>query len=498
MSLTKATYSMIKGAPANVLDFGAIGDGVADDTAAIQAAIDSVATGGTVYFPSGVYEVSSSILLDGVDGVCLRGDGFASHIRAKVFNSYPTPIQATQGVITIGGTTASSNIIIENLKIDAQGGSQPVDPGDPDGEFNTLSLRSCSYITMKNVYLAEGARDTLYLAGKAATGAASDIHHLYFEDLVVEGSANRRAFSFVDACEDVVVNNVIIEGNSNGTALAFEPGSGKRKVNRITINNVLINGGTSSVLMTAVNDPPEDIQISNLICRGSTGAAINLSRYKRVQFSNVNIISSGGSGLETGTVSASCQDLFLNNILVQDSAARGIWLRSAHNVYGNGITIRSAASASFHISGASASEFSKNVNVTNVDVIDGTSNGILMDSYCTQIALTNIRVVNNGSDGVMFSSPLNTAFEAILNGGYVADNNGSGVRSNFPAAFSGAVLIQGIRSTNTPSGNTQAYGVELDADADYVRLLGCDLRGNGTGSITGSVGANGINANNIT
>jgi polygalacturonase len=32
MTLTKVTYSMIAGAVTNVQDFGAVGDGVADDT----------------------------------------------------------------------------------------------------------------------------------------------------------------------------------------------------------------------------------------------------------------------------------------------------------------------------------------------------------------------------------------------------------------------------------------------------------------------------------
>jgi hypothetical protein len=82
MSLTKVSYSMINGAPVNVLDHGAVGDGVANDTAAIQAALTSVNAGGSVYFPTGVYKVTSSLTIPA--GVIVYGDGMtATRVRQE-------------------------------------------------------------------------------------------------------------------------------------------------------------------------------------------------------------------------------------------------------------------------------------------------------------------------------------------------------------------------------------------------------------------------------
>jgi len=54
---------MIEGAAVNVKDFGAVGDGVTDDTAAIQAAIDfcKASPGYTMRFPRGSYLVTTSL-----------------------------------------------------------------------------------------------------------------------------------------------------------------------------------------------------------------------------------------------------------------------------------------------------------------------------------------------------------------------------------------------------------------------------------------------------
>lgn len=73
MSLTKATYSMIAGAPVNTLDFGAVDDNLTDNTAAVQAAIDSLgANGGMVYNPYGCRFNLSSLTLPALVNMMYR------------------------------------------------------------------------------------------------------------------------------------------------------------------------------------------------------------------------------------------------------------------------------------------------------------------------------------------------------------------------------------------------------------------------------------------
>lgn len=77
MALTKVTYSMIDGASANVLDFGADPTGVSDSRAAFQAAVDAViaAGRGTVFVPSGTYVINGTTSPDSfLNGVLFPWD----------------------------------------------------------------------------------------------------------------------------------------------------------------------------------------------------------------------------------------------------------------------------------------------------------------------------------------------------------------------------------------------------------------------------------------
>jgi hypothetical protein len=70
-----------KGPVVNVLAYGAKGDGITDDTTAIQAAINACPSGGTVFLPNGIYRVTQTLVKTNTSiPWFLRGVGLASVI----------------------------------------------------------------------------------------------------------------------------------------------------------------------------------------------------------------------------------------------------------------------------------------------------------------------------------------------------------------------------------------------------------------------------------
>jgi hypothetical protein len=77
MALTKTHNRMIEGASGNVKDYGAVGDGVTDDTTAIQNAMDATHDANiNLHVPAGIYLVTGLILPGTVTGTDERTKGW--------------------------------------------------------------------------------------------------------------------------------------------------------------------------------------------------------------------------------------------------------------------------------------------------------------------------------------------------------------------------------------------------------------------------------------
>lgn len=118
---------MIDGISANVKDFGAVGDGIVNDTLSIQAAIDSLGTnGGVVYFPTGTYLIARNIGTNDRWGVkvinsniALVGTGDGTKLRR--FNTDISTYALAYPIVFVGTpdsniAAATENITIQNLQ----------------------------------------------------------------------------------------------------------------------------------------------------------------------------------------------------------------------------------------------------------------------------------------------------------------------------------------------------------------------------------------------
>ena len=125
MSLTKVSYSMIKGAVVNVLDYGATGDGTTDDTTALQAAVNAAFYptasnfgGGILFIPRGTYKITTAITLPNAPFHIL-GEGTASVIKCVGCSAFLYPEQFTTSSIIedlyiLGNSTANTEAFNSN------------------------------------------------------------------------------------------------------------------------------------------------------------------------------------------------------------------------------------------------------------------------------------------------------------------------------------------------------------------------------------------------
>jgi hypothetical protein len=245
MALTKATFSMIEGAPVNVLDFGAVGNGVADDTAAIQAALNSAPPEGLkLYFPAGTYKTTAPLIPKVVVGtptfaynLTVMGDGPNVSI-IKAFHG-GNVFTITQGqasftgresslffnMLTISGNYQASHCIyadyIAGMKlvdcVFSNANTAQVRIGvDPTSESYGIDVRNC--------YMNNNAANS----GMATAGLyLFQARYVYIDRLTVDGAAYG---VFMDGCDKGFIQNCHLEGPKIASLWIQGSGGGEHKI----------------------------------------------------------------------------------------------------------------------------------------------------------------------------------------------------------------------------------------------------------------------------
>jgi hypothetical protein len=170
-------YLALDTSVANVKQFGAVGDGVADDTAAIQAAISAVyavsaavGKGAAVYVPTGRYMVATTIDFGNLRGFKLYGDGSHS-FDSDPSSSFPQSLSCIVWNGAAGGTvmkTSGAYFTIRDLAIWGAG------PGDATFAGVGFQLSKAAGIASGNGSFVNTAIVNCDIGFKCATNAADE------------------------------------------------------------------------------------------------------------------------------------------------------------------------------------------------------------------------------------------------------------------------------------------------------------------------------------
>lgn len=239
---------------------GAVGDGTADDTAAVQRAIDACAeTGGTVLFPSGTYRCGTLYLKSRVHlhlghGATLLGsdkqEDYAAFEKIDFRNDADVETSFFRRALLFGegcehiAITGRGTIDANHSK---RGGPKPI------------ALKRCKFVDIRGIRILNAPNyaisllgtDDVNIDGVTILNAFADgidpdscrnvrISNCHIES-VDDAIVPKASFSLGErrACENIVVTNCVLSTVCNGFKLGTESGGGFK---RIAVSNCVITG----------------------------------------------------------------------------------------------------------------------------------------------------------------------------------------------------------------------------------------------------------------
>ena len=259
----------------NVKDFGAVGDGVTNDTAAVQRAIDA---GGTVVFPPGTY-LCGTLYLKSHGGLKLEaGSVLLASPDKKDYNkpdfcvqNFHSEIERADGAHFIVAVE-QENVSIEGPgRIDGNRKAFWETPEEMPGVWpgrpwewrpsQMLFFCECTNVRIYNVELYNTPYWTCFLYG------CEYVHIFSVRVFCHQFTRNGDGFD-IDCCRNVTLSNCIISSGDDSIAIRGDAKRLKkaRPCENITITNcVMQTGGANGIRVGVGNGTIRNITVSNCV-----------------------------------------------------------------------------------------------------------------------------------------------------------------------------------------------------------------------------------------
>lgn len=289
----------------NVRTKGALGNGVHNDTAAIQAAINALPTsGGTIYIPAGRY------MIDGVQSLSMR-----SHTRLQMASG------AELDVIPNSSTHYSAIKLYKVNNVEIVGGSivgERTRHRGNSGEWGYgINILGSSRILVRDIRISNCWGDGLWIGGVGNTTNRNLIQSTYVTLNNVVANNNRRQGLSIGPSKYVYVTNSTFS-NTNGTlpeaGIDIEPLT-QGPVSSVRLYNVTLSGNHGNGLETHANI--SDITMTHSTVTGNYGFGALPVSSAHMSFTYNTITKNGLSGI--GTAGTTNNVGIYNNKLMYNS-----------------------------------------------------------------------------------------------------------------------------------------------------------------------------------
>lgn len=426
--------------------FGAKGDGVTDDTEAINNAVTycNANGGGIVEAHDGTYMVNASGNLTGIQmksGVYLDLTG--AKLKALGANSANYRLVYFTGVSDCG-------IIGGEIEGDRAANSATGEQG-----HCVYLILSCSRILIQNVTISNAFGDGIYV-GRLCS------------DVKINGCTvtnNRRNnISIVSA------SNVYIDGcdvsNANGTApeagIDIEPNASDALSKNIIITNCNIYGNAKEGISYPAPAPTPLVEtsvVSNCNIYGNGAAGIRASYIRNLEITGCVIFNNAGGGiLDTAALITS---LNIDGNLIYGNTGSGIeGFASGSVIANNAIRNNSTYGIKWH--------FGQQVTISGNVISDHAENGIYYER-AYNCAIIGNTVKNSQKHGIFITG---TATSSVT-------------RSRTVAVIGNTVVAPGLLTDNT------YHGIYLDANANTCTVTGNTVERAASGTVVSLVLTNG-------